>query len=401
MIKKTLKNKLGTILIAGSLISPPLLLEEGTARADESSSTERKFILDFVNPLDDFEANSKLKYSLNQLSGKGLDYLNNKADLDSGFIERFGVLALGAYLSEILELTSHEGSHIREGRRYGEYDYGFKLKSFTNFSRNFYLQFGYEPTDEQFIKERMSGLNQNEYNSYILFENSRNNLTFDNGLSFLLAKFWDVGYNVSSNESEDINDVKKYLWLLNKKDINLSKGSYLIQSLIADLLSVQTWDSAKSVFNYLKTGRKNLKPTIFKIRGVEFTPPLINHYLTSDGGFYNITSFINPNGDNSVRMSIGTDVNFIGEGEVNSLRLGVKYYGFRLGNSQRAPKVNPFVSFDFRTKGYSIGTDTRIPIKDKIELTGKYEYNKNDTLENTVKGKNNGHGARLGFTYRF
>ncbi len=164
---------------------------------------------------------------------------------------------------------------------------------------------------------------------------------------------------------------------------------------------MQTWDSAKSVWNYLSKGQRNTNMTTFKIRGTEITPPLINHYLTPEGSLYNATSFINPNGENPIELGVGIDADFIGDGEVDHLRLGGQYKNINIGKI----KVSPFAYInaarsDLDYNGFSVGAEASLPLSKNIGLRGKMEYNKDDILENTVKGKDNGFNAVVGLEAR-
>jgi len=62
-----------------------------------------------------------------------------------------------------------------------------------------------------------------------------------------------------------------------------------------------------------------------------YMPPLINLYLTPDGSFYNFTSFISPESDNLIELSIGSDLEYFWDGKVNTLRFGGKYNNLKLG----------------------------------------------------------------------
>ncbi len=260
------------------------------------------------------------------------------------------------------------------------------------------------------MDERIAGLNQEEFNAYTVFINGINGSTVDNSVSFLMTKLWDIGYNVRSGEETNRDDVKEYIRLLNKKGIDLSKNDHLAQALLADALSLQTWRSILDVYNYLVKGKRTTEPFTFNLFGKEFTPPLINHYLTPEGSFYNISSVVSPNGKNPIEIAVGTDVDFIGDGKVDSFRIGGQYNNLKLFESKYFPSLSPYAylntnkSLDY--EGFSAGVKASLPIKQavvpvKLALWGKAGYDKDDVLENTVKGKDKGFNAVLGLTAKF
>lgn len=415
-IKRMAKTVLLSTLVLGSLIFG---LKEAKAQQIKSPVTqtlntqkeekimpERKLILDFANPINNFEADSNAWCSTNQLFGKGSDLLGLKLRLDTNVFGRIALLGLDSYRSYWSQVASHELGHTRAARKYGDYTFNFEMNSFLDIGDNFPRYFKYYLTDEELIEERIAGLNQDEFNSYTLIRNNINDSTVDNEISFLLTKFWDVKYNLFSSESANRHDVKEYIRLLNKKGINLSKQEYLIQSVLADMLSMRTWGSFKSIFyNYLIKGERSVKPITFRFGKTDFTPPLISHYITPEGSFYNISSFINPNGENPIEVSIGTDIDFIGGGRVNHLRLGGQYNDIKLKEGEHAFMISPFAylntdkSFDY--KGFSAGLEAKISITKTVKLRGKAEYNKNDMIENIVKGEDKGVNFVAGLDIKF
>jgi len=381
-------------------------LKQPVAEATEISKEmpKRKLILDFQNPIENFEANSSLWFTANQIAGKGNDLLGIKCGLDENLLGRIALLSLDFYTDHITTITSHELSHIREGKESNIYSVKFELNSF-DFTQNFPGRFKNTPTIEQDLREKIAGLNQNEYNSYILFKNNLDTLTFDNGITFLVTKFLDSYYNLSNRHKADEGDVKQYIALLNQKDINLSRKEYLAQTLIADLLSFYTYDSLSSIGNYLLTGERTTDVTPLNIGSTELTPPLINHYLTTNGSFYNITTVINPQGEHPLELSLGTDIDFIGDGNVDRLRFGGQYHQINLGKGKHAPKISPFVYCNFNKsfdpKGISLGTELAIPLTKSSYISIKADYDKNDILENRIKGKDNGFNITGNFTIDF
>jgi hypothetical protein len=198
------------------------------------------------------------------------------------------------------------------------------------------------------------------------------------------------------------SDVDIYVLSLRNRGITLGKHEFLAQALIADLLSWHTWESILTITDYLKTGRRYRKTKVWRLGGGhELTPPLISCYLTPLGTYYDISSFLNPTGPNPVEITLGTDVDFIGDGDVDRWRFGFKY--FNLG-WQRA-RFHPFVYLNttksLRYEGISAGLETYLGLSPGCDLRIKLEYNDGDIVENTVKGKDKGFGAVFGIDARF
>ncbi|MBU4502910.1 MAG: hypothetical protein KKA79_10020 [Nanoarchaeota archaeon] len=415
-------KKYAKISLATCMVLPPLLFMGKQALAEntpdmtspknietileekdtESSMPEREIILNFENPITNVEANSNAWYSTNQIFGKFNDLLGEELELDDHPLGRIGLLALAFYRSKWIGLSSHEFAHIRVGQKFGEYPWDFEMNSFFNIGNNWSKRFEYYPTDEELMQERIAGLNQDEHNAYTLTKNNLDNLTFDNAMVFLRSKFWDLKYNINSGEEKNVDDVEEYIRLLNKKEINLSKKEFLVHSLLADLASSP--DSIRTLWNYIINGDRTTERMKLDVLGVEFTMPLVNHYLTPDGSYFNIT-FTCLNGENPIEINIGTDVDFLGGGEVDHLRLGGQYNNLKLIDKEQFPTLSPFIyintdkSFDY--KGFSIGTEADLAIFDTLSLTGKFDYSKNDIMENTVKGKEEGFNFYLGIKKSF
>jgi len=446
-VRQKIKNFGKKTLIAGLVLGSLLGSGAKGVNAQEriNSMPKRTIVLDMKNPLDTFEANSNAWYSLSQLAGKGNDLIGKKGKLDNYLLGRGALFVADYYFTAALEYYSHEIAHDFEFRKKGIKN-GFNLDS-KNMRNAFslvhldsyfnlpYPEYMQKPSsylrlyedEEAFFRNIVNGLNQDEFNAKTNWENSisKKYLDFCDATSFLATKFKDVSYvsgnfedrrpdqrNFSLEEfvQHNFNDEKKNLWrdddlytnYLYNKGINLSKKDYFKQALTADLLSVHTWDSMKGIWNYLLKGKRSTKTTLFEVGKTKITPPLINHYLTSNGSFYDATSVINPRGKNSVKLSLGIDADFIGEGEVNHLRFGGEYQNIDVGKV----KISPFIyvntarsNLDY--KGFSAGAKASLPVSKNVHLRSKVEYNQNDILENAVKGEENGFNFVAGIEKSF
>lgn len=307
--------------------------------------------------------------------------------------------------------------------------------------------------EKRYARTITSGLNQDELNAYAVHKNSvlKRNLTFDEAFSFLITKNLDEGYILFGTKgglnykadykpinyleatfSQSIrnrglwNDIDMYLHHLHRKGlyraqeddyynlfmewnentnfkgIELTKKELLLQAMIADMFSAKTYDGIMSIYNYLVKGKRSTKPVTINLGRTEITPPLIIHYLTKDGSFYNTNAFVNIAGKMLLEANLGTDVDFIGHGKVRHLRTGGQLHTMNNGISFR-----PFLYLNstrgriFAYTGVSAGIEITLGVPDTLEVIVKLGFNENDIVENDIKGKNNGLevNAGLNITY--
>lgn len=387
-----------------------------------NKAPERRLIVDFVNPLDDVESNSNAWYSANQLVAKGHECIGD-IGLDNGQVGRYMLTLSSLYFSFGLSYYSHEMAHEYEDRKYGErHVLEFDFKDWWN---NIYPRYIQHPlrnsisirSEDSLFKGIVDGLNQDEYNARTCWNQSliNDSCDFYNSSSFLLTKLEDIRYILSVGFKDErpeagltkselydfyfknwhlINDIDQYTGILHSRGINLTKEAYLLQSLIADCLSWHTWDSLISLGKYVQEGKLH-KPSRLCINKVEVYPPLISAYLTPKGTFYNATFFARYTPTHLIEASIGHDVDFIGGGKLNSLRVGGGY----CHSAAKKTRIKPFVYLNFDRKllkysGIAAGLEWSIQTPFGAILRGKMEYNDNDLMENRIKGEK----EKLSFT---
>lgn len=369
-------------------------------RKKERLMPKRNLIVDFANPISSFEANANASNSINQLFGKGNDLLGVKLGLDKYLLGRIGQTLFSTYTNMGTGYFSHEIAH-----HYKSLWNGHNVLSFTWDDTAFFGIPALEkniytwdlPIDDN-IFQAVAGLNQNTFNSETQFRNDQEEITFDEGISFLINKLNKTRYitmgPITAPSDYFCGDLDYYFKFLNEKNIEITKGNFLNQSWLADGLSAYTLDSLKAILVYLVKGERSVKPTKVSLGGTELGLPLFSHYLTPEGGFYNIISFVNPNGKNPIEVNLGTDIDFMGGGKVDHLRFGGQYNNLKLGKGKHALLLSPFAYINtnksFDGKGFSAGTKLELPITKKTKLGVKAEYNKDDMIENIVKGKDKG-----------
>jgi len=395
----------------------------------EKAIPKRKLTLDFVNPLKDFEARTYVWHTSNLLFGKGNDYLGIKLGFDKNVFGRLGLCALAAYSSGAIGYYLHEISHDQPFERRGIHK-GIKL-DFSDWFK-IYPRYVQKPVDYSILSEEetfrsiVNGLNQDEFNARINWEQGslESDLNLCDSISYLLAKLDDFQYTLTVGfkekrpdetglETLDLiryyklndlwDDVNLYTGLLYNERIDLSKKEHFAQSFFADALTFRTWESFGSIWKYIFKNERTGKPLTLRLtEDIEITPPLCSLYRTLKGSFCDMSVFVNPNKDNPIKLSLGTGLDFIGDGEVDHLRVGGEYYNLKLEKILRA---SPFAylnfnkSFDY--KGISLGTKVYLQLTSAIELRGKIEYNKNDIIENIIKGEDKGVNFVLGLNTKF
>ena len=140
---------------------------EGLDKIVNSTPTEQTEItIPLKDPAIDYDANTHIFSSLNNVLGKGIEKLGEKTGLDDSVSGRIIIAGLDFLKSYRLATDSHEFAHVRGGSEGGSYKWDLSL-----FLEPINKRFGYNPTDSQLLTERVAGLNQNEGNSEEIMKN--------------------------------------------------------------------------------------------------------------------------------------------------------------------------------------------------------------------------------------
>lgn len=429
-------NFIKKIILAGLLGGSLLFGKEAKAQETpslEETVSESTAMIDFCNPLDNFDANSNLWFSANQVVRKISDNWEDKSR-EEDVLGRCGRTLSNFYFSSISQFYAHETAHNIIDREYGE-RHGLTL-DFSNWINPWalpipeYVQHPAQNWESIFSEEDIFdsctlGLNTDEHNSKKYWKDiilSNNSHPLD-AFSYLVSKLYDTRYllncgledkrgdktGLSMPELIDylkqmnngrVRDIDFYTLYLYNKGIDLSKEKYLWQTLISDLLSWQTIESFGSVAKYIKSGERDYKPFTFNIWNLEVTPPLINLYLTQEGSFFDATCFVNPHKKYPFEVSLGLDDDWVGESDLDCLRLGGQVYnlGFKKLRFNPFAYLNMTKSLDY--KGLSLGTELNVSLGKKLDLRGRIEYNENDVINN-VKSEEEGFRFSGGLEFRF
>jgi len=396
--------------------------------SEKEELPDRILTLDLSNPLRNYEANSNLFLSINQLSGRTNDFLGIRLNGDDYRWSRILLLCGSWWLSVGESYYSHEIAHLFRPRKNGlecyvdidMYDWWSNL-----WPRFEALVSSYqEMTEEDFLGVIVEGLNQNEFNSFNkwLLTVRQNQIFLHDAVSFLVEKLLDIEYildvgfdDLTPRRKIDYitfleychlinlwNDIDLYtIYLSNFKDIELKKTEYLGQTMLADFLSLYTWESTFLIIKYLFSGNRYSSPWKIEFNdNLKILPPIINLYATSNGSFFNSTSLIQVGKGHNIFLSFGLDADRVGGGEVDCFRLGMTYQDLNIARFSFAPFCNINTTRSLKYKGSSIGTCINFKINENILFRTKYEYNDNDIIENVVKNKDEGSLITLGFAMR-
>lgn len=396
-VKRYAKELLATGLMLGMFILG------SSAKAEESYDIpEREIELNCKNPISDADSNTKLWYSLAQTAGRADDLAGMKLGISESLAGRLLLSGTQFMVNWEISGISHEYGHLREARKYGDADIEFFFPRMQTERGD-----NYSVTDEQDLSICVAGINQEENNARFLIGHCKNNLTYDNALSFLTCKLTD---SITAHRDSNVHngDATQSMKLYKNLGINLNQNEYKKLVLAADALSFNTYDSIWAIANYAINGKRETELTTVKIGDAEITPPLISCYLVPKGVFYNASSWINPSGEHALELDFGTYADYTGNPDTDIFRIGGKYYGIQLLNDKKFGNVvelNPFAYIDincsFKSKGFYTGAELSCPFVDdsRIIITG--EYGNKDIIENGIKGKDSGSAITFGVSKKF
>lgn len=396
-----------------------------------------------ASPLDNHDAVSDAWYSFNQLVGKGSDYLGIKLGFDRKAHGRVANTLLNLYLSGAAGYYSHEFAHDFINREYGmregfdvdfsrwwpDWPTGSKIPLYPIYKKHpvpkWWKKFGKEDIFRKFC----DGLNQDENKAKVMWERNmlEGNVDFSDSIAYLLGKLSDTFYvfysgfrdhrderpekkglsprNLVAHLYENdllYDDVDFYTLFLYNDGVDLPKEDYFRQSLSSDLASWHTLESFASVWRYLTKGERRSKPTTIKLaKGLDVSPPLFTQYITSNGTFRDAGVFVNPGKKTPFRLSFGKYLNPV-NADGKDWRVGAQVYNISL---PQGIKASPYLYLDmdgssFWLEGFSAGSELFFPMGKENGLWTRIGYNREDIVENRVKGKMKGLEVRFGLKIR-
>jgi hypothetical protein len=365
MKKGSLKTKLASIALAGLSMLP-------TAKA-------KTLELDMTHPFATFDSRANLNYSANQATQKALDQIDDK-----NLLTRVAKTTAESYAAYLFSYITHEAAHDGTNT---EFTSELRPGTLTPKTKTQNLSFNSSEEESAYFAR---GVNQNTRNANTILENAVLNNEAP-GLPFIFNSLYLAGYKPNKDtrsKGQTTNDLDAYSNALAQRGIKTSRKKIQRNALIANALTPQNWATIFGTAKYIATGEKTDSPLTFKIANIEFTSPETSLYLGENGLFYNAKSFINPNSDSPLSVSIGT--------ENGVTRVGAKKYNVRTPIENLTMSPSAYLS---SSGGYSAGTDLELKLSPKSSLKLALTHSKND-LMGKIKGEK-GFSARASLKYQF
>jgi hypothetical protein len=406
---------------------PSITLNAMVSDSNKKDNLPRLIAINLVNPLANFDSNIRLCYTGTQLMGKAADSLNNSFSLDKSFWGRFFQSFFLIYTDAWFRYVSHEMGHDFQFAKKGvpihiafrwSYDSGLVHYPFPvlDYVRNYHDYTILNGDEEILVHE--NGLYLEELNAGFAFKEIvlRNSANFDQAFSYVIPKLMDfiyilyVGIHTEYPEYDIYahNDIDSYVVLLEKRGIQTSKEKFFYYACAADFLSFATWDSLFAFKDYIIHGKRTYKPTSIIIKNKRILPPNISLFPCPEGYFMNTETYVLSENEVKNRylleFGFGTDL-LGGDGRMNTLRLGGKYFTHLSCTDTYEIELNPlfYLNTDnnFVYKGYLLGVDIFFPLYKNISISGQVKYGENDVIENLVKGEENRLRVYLGTKIEF
>jgi hypothetical protein len=193
-----------------------------------------------------FDNSDKIWSSLQQLSGKGSDYLGVERQWDKNAWGRIAQGTVLTYLFTGFHYYKHETAHEMFD---GEPKFGIDLTNWVILDSPPFPYPSYakkpKPAEPKKFNPYVAGLNIDEYTSFTTWKRCmlKRERTFDDSIYFLIHKLEDARYFIASEiysydeERPLSSDPDTYIYKLNKRNIKLDKDAYGWQIAVSDLFS--------------------------------------------------------------------------------------------------------------------------------------------------------------------
>ena len=405
----------------------------GEAGAADSAPASRTVEIPFANPLKGFDASTVAWNSATQILAASTQSIAGVSNWDESFKGRFAYLALASYFDGATAYYSHEIAH----RFHQKSDTRHFWLDFSDWS-DFYPKLSIStwmdcwdtgeleayvhhnnPGLDAIVRKWLilmneSGLYQEECNARFVAQSSSrtSSTTISSAISFVLNHVDDAVYNLRSDDDPIItrrdgsyerlfyNDVTGYISIMRGMGVMISRGDWLISSILAFAASGQTWNSTRAAYQYVAHGQRSVDNLTWSISDrVALSPP--NFYLfPTHRGLYleseTCIRMLSP-GNRRIHVVLGTGLDSFGlnqTGAVDWLRVGGRYDAMGLNLRFITLLLSPYcyadLTRDLRHRGQSLGAEIVCPLGARFSLRGNIEYNKNDILEGVIKNKDEG-----------
>ena len=264
-----------------------------------------------------------------------------------------------------------------------------------------------------------AGMCQNEleagaaWRSHLL----RNNMFFDEGLTHFIPQIANSFYSLSSFATG--GDPENYIELVGSHEavdfptptgtyqtIHYDLGDFQAYSMLADILSFSTWESAYSVLDYIINGSLSHKPFRFDLGAIDIFPPNFRMLPSTEGIYLDAEVPIGFDDNRMLFANIGSGVDNLGDsGRGNWIRFGAKYHSIRFRHDDFSVDISPFTYLNIdnegRYLGHAIGFEGSLNLGSDFAFHTELAHNNNDMIENLVKYREDGLRFRVGLRVRY
>jgi len=388
-------------------------------------------IIPLSSPLNDFESNGLAWWSALNLVNKGQGYVTEHLNLGKSSIGRSTNILIIFYFNNLISYYSHEIAHDFIFAEKGLARFRVDWSDWSNLAPAYihadWLDFWEEEDLQRYMEgdeettirmtkkillEIESGLYQQKFNAIRAVRNLELSRKIDPAasVSYLVTQFEDLLYILLRGREEisefhdprgytleDGNDITGYIQNMKDLNIRISLDKWLIASFASDLLSAHTINSIYAVTRYILYGDESVSPIKFKVgRRLIISPPNFYLFPSIRGLFLQSETFMDF-GNSACFLNLGTGLDAFGinaTGKVDRIRIGGQYYSVKINSGPIRMTMSPYMYLNFSNRfehlGQCLGVEVDMFRLGRLSLYAKYEYNKNDMIEQIIKYKNNG-----------
>jgi len=394
------------------------------------------FTLPFRSFLTHFDASADLYLSFQQLGSYGIARWHSPRS-HPGI--RTAEILLGSWYHLMMGHYSHELGHDLNSEYYGDsYERSINLLEWKplpwpRYSRAFsegralerllgdqrYIKDweGWYEFQEQKFHRVLGGLNIEQWDGRLLYLNTHDVMTWDEGMAFLSRKLSAITYDLYSGYSFDLEpggfdpdregDISVYLWELERRGIEQTRKQFYIQGVSASLLNLRVWESFYHGVRFWAGGPRYYEPIRWNYKNWTVTPPLVEWYLTTRGGYWNLVlplqfgtvNHSSPEGQDPrhdqwhIVLEAGRDADQFG-GDLRSKRIAASFISpsWNSGNFLWTTYAGAGLTLargsrKWRGASWEIAESLRWQ---NFEWKSGLVWSRDDLLENHIKNHNNG-----------
>lgn len=264
-----------------------------------------------------------------------------------------------------------------------------------------------------------------EYSAQLLAQSAHDYLSWDEGLAYVSRRISPVTYEAISPAGfwprknaqgrwtfglkSDAGDPEQYLISERTQGRSISYGDFYLRSLGPILLTWRVHESIATVWGYLREGSRGRTPFAWQGHGIIVQPPLVSGYILAHGTLWDAAFLWKRAGTgNWHRVTLGTDADWIGSGDLAKLHLAFENPLFKLAlpwGKQHA-SASLAQSFTWRKKpfdwiGYEVRSDLHIGLMQHADLQLSFANSHNDIIAHDVLLQQNGYRVSAGLNGSF